>query len=64
MNYVIVKRSSKVFEYSFLKNGILEFLSNAFFDEKLRKLSLILKVVLLKILNSDSVGVEQIDFKN
>ena len=29
MNKVIVKRSSKIFENSFLKNGILEFLSAA-----------------------------------
>ena len=31
MNYVIVKRSSKIFENSFLKNGILEFWSESLF---------------------------------
>ena len=30
VNYFIVKRSSKIFENSFLKNGMLEFLSEAF----------------------------------
>ena len=39
MNFIIVKRSSKIFENSFLKNGILEFSTKNItnFREKLQK---------------------------
>ena len=52
-NYVIVKRSSKIFKNSFLKNGILEFRSKA-----------LIISILTYFLNDDKVHIKNMIFTN